>query len=138
MATSFQKIRAEPDLRSRMNVTPMIDVLLVLLVTFMLSHAMRQMIPFGGPVETAAPVELNPQVTLQLHADGTAAVNGQPVPRERLAPYLAGIFQSRNVKLLFIQPSMDLPYADVVSAVSIARGAGARTVALRRSMKAVD
>lgn len=138
MTTSFQTTRARSDLRSGMAVTPVMDVLVVLLVIFMLSHAMGQLVPFGKPEQRASPIALAPPLTLRLHANGTASVNGQPVPLERLQPYLTGILQSRTVKLLFIQPSGDLPYSAVISAAALARGAGARTVAFRPGLQSAD
>src|ERR1041385_5408935 len=72
---------------SEINVTPMIDVLLVLLIIFMIIQPLnRQTIPIRvPPPQDNKPAAPNPnQIVLEIRDDGTYAINGQPCPKEQL------------------------------------------------------
>lgn len=116
---------------SEPNVTPMIDVLLVLLIIFMVVIAMGRtgvaiQIP---PIETAT-LQSNSadQIVLELRDDGSYWINGTMVPKPDLGPKLKEIFDPRPVKLIFIKPGMERIYSDVINAVDVARGAGVEVV----------
>ena len=118
-------------LDAEMNVTPMIDVLLVLLIIYMILAQERMAMPatlppLGAPNESADA----PQLVLSLSADGGFALNGQPVPANALAATLAEVYARRPAKLLFIQASPERDYQDVVTAMDVARGAGVQILAL--------
>ncbi len=114
-------------INSDINVTPMIDVLLVLLIIFMIIQPLnRQVIPIQvpPPQNTAAEAGPSNQIVLEIRDDGTYAVNGQLVPLDQLDTQLHSIYDNRPVKLLFVKPGLDRVYQDIIEAMDIARGAG--------------
>ncbi len=120
------------DVTSDINVTPMIDVLLVLLIIFMIVQALKRaaidiQIP---PVETGAKSSAqSTQIVLELRDDGSYVINGQaPTPKTQLDRRLHEIYDQRPAKLLFVKPGQNRVYADVIEAIDIARGAGVAVV----------
>jgi len=112
---------------SEINVTPMIDVLLVLLIIFMIIQPLnRQTIPIQvPPPQTAAPSNApSTQIVLEIRDDGTYAINGQLVPKDQLDAQIHSIYDARPVKLLFVKPGLNRIYQDVIEAMDVARGAG--------------
>lgn len=118
---------------AEMNVTPMIDVLLVVLIIYMLSTMPRHHIPAGLPEPVAAgdraPVPL-PQLVLELEAGGGFTLNSQPVPAAQLRETLQAVYAGRHASLLFIRSAPERTYQDVVSAMDVARDAGVQVLAL--------
>jgi biopolymer transport protein TolR len=117
-------INAEP------NVIPMIDILLVLLIIFMISLPLSRMIQ---PVQVPPPVQStstapSTQIVLQIAADGSYSINGQPVPQGQLDTQIHAIFDARPAKLLFIKAAGNRKYQEVVDAMDIARGAGIEVI----------
>lgn len=76
------------------NITPLVDVLVVLLVIFILINLLRmrlvQDLPLPQPAAVTGNATRTP-IVLELRADGSYTVNEQPVPRDRLAAYLAAM-----------------------------------------------
>jgi biopolymer transport protein ExbD len=117
-------------LRGDINVTPMIDVLLVLLVVFMLVQQVRRILPIHLP-RPAASVSEAPggfQIVLQLREDGEYAINGRPIALALLERRLRELYLDRPVKLLFVQSAPSRSYGEVMDAVDLARGAGVQVV----------
>jgi biopolymer transport protein TolR len=124
LAVQPGRIDAEP------NVIPMIDILLVLLmIFFVLSLRLRPVVDLQMPAPVADP-GLRPQIVLELTADGGVAINGQPVPDDRLDATLRSIYAARPVKLLFVKAAGTRTYQEVVSAMDRARGAGVEVIGL--------
>ena len=118
-------------LNSDINVTPMIDVLLVLLIIFMIIQPLnRQTIPIQVPPPQTAAASTGPsnQIVLEIRDDGTYAVNGQLVPKDQLDAQIHAIYDARPVKLLFVKPGLNRIYQDVIEAMDIARGAGVQVI----------
>ncbi len=112
---------------SDINVTPMIDVLLVLLIIFMIIQPLnRQTIPIQVPPPQNIATASGPsnQIVLELLDDGTYAMNGQLVPKDELDAQIHSVYDARPVKLLFVKPGPNRIYQDVIEAMDIARGAG--------------
>ncbi len=118
-------------LNSDINVTPMIDVLLVLLIIFMIIQPLnRQTIPIQvpPPQTSAAPAGPSNQIVLEIRDDGTYAINGQLVPNDQLDAQIHSIYDTRPVKLMFVKPGLNRVYQDIIEAMDVARGAGVQVI----------
>ena len=115
---------------NEINVTPMIDVLLVLLISFFLMQKDRNVIPAVVPAPQPSNRSDGIPLVLELTATDGFRLNGQPIPDLALEAQLAAVFEARPVKLLFVDAAGDRTYQEVVTAMDRARGAGAQVVAL--------
>ena len=113
-------------LSSEINITPMIDVLLVLLVVFMLSVQLRRILSVNLPPPTpeSRPTRSSPQMVLELRSDGSYALNGVPVARAGLLARLRELTDGGKRQLLFVRAAPGRRYGEVMQAVDVARGAG--------------
>ena len=113
-------------LNADINVTPMIDVLLVLLVVFMLSMQFRTLLPVNvpPPADQSKPGRTSPQVVLELKEDGSYAINGKVTPLEALSERLTELAVGGNRNLIFVRAAPKRPYREVIRAVDLAKGAG--------------
>ena len=117
------------------NMTPMIDILLVLLIIFMVITPVRQMdldvkVPQPPPPgqEHAPP---DPSViVVSVGESANITINQDPVDITALGPKLQEIYSARANKNMFISASAKLPYGDVVKVIDIAKGAGVGDVGL--------
>jgi biopolymer transport protein ExbD len=115
---------------TEINVTPMIDVLLVLLVTFfLLNLPMPHINVVVPPPASGGSGGPDHQLVLELPNGGGYALNGQPVPDAELDEVVRAAFQVRPVKLLFVAAGGERRYQEVITAVDRARGAGVQVVA---------
>jgi biopolymer transport protein ExbD/biopolymer transport protein TolR len=118
---------------SGINMTPMIDVLLVLLIIFMV---VQQGLQRGLPVQVPPPADaaVEPQQTeaivLEVQSGGVYRLNQQPVAEGALQATLARVFAPRARKVLFVKGGEQVAYADVVRAVDTSRMAGIDVVGL--------
>lgn len=114
-----------------LNVTPLLDVLLVLLVIGMVSIGLsRRSIPLAVPGSAGSqPVPAAP-VLLELSNEGGYRLNGQVIPARQLPDLIQTIFRNRPVKVLFIRTSPARTYQDFIQAADLARAAGVVTVAV--------
>src|SRR5260370_20359120 len=118
-------------LSSDINVTPLIDVLLVLLIIFMITQPLsRKAFDVQVPPEQQSKQKLQPssQIVLELKADGSYAINGQPYAIGQLERAFHQIYDPRPAKLLFIKAAPTRKYLDVMQAMDIAHGAGVQVI----------
>jgi len=126
-------------MNSEINITPFIDVLLVLLVIFMITVAIyRKVLDIQVPVEQTGPSKPDPnQIILEIKADGSMAINTQVVDSSALGQRLYEIYSVRPDKLLFIKADDGRPYQEVIRAIDVARGSGVQVFGLAPSTAAV-
>jgi biopolymer transport protein TolR len=120
--------------RSGINVTPLIDVVLVLLIIFMvmtpsmLKHVTMK-IPPKAPDAPSATIE-PPPLIVAYTARRELSINSEPVAWEAVGSTLAERLRTRAQKVVFFQVDDDVSYGDSVRLMDTARGAGAKVLAL--------
>ena len=125
---------ASAGLSNEINVTPMIDVLLVLLIIFMAAlPSMRKAIDVQLPDPNPQVAPANPnanQIVLEVSEGGKYAINSEQVTRDRLPARLKEIYDPRPEKVIFIKGAPKSKYSDIIDAMDVARGAGVKVIGI--------
>jgi biopolymer transport protein TolR len=121
--------------KSDINMTPMIDVLLVLIIIFMVitpltPHGLEALVPQPPPPNQKQNLSDLRTVVIVIEKDGSLKINQDPVTEDKLGDRLTEIFKTRAERVVFVKGDPDLEFAPVARAIDIAHGAGIDKVGL--------
>ncbi len=116
---------------AEMNITPMVDVMLVLLIIFMVAAPMMtQGVQVALPKADAKPIEQEKPVEIMLKKDGTISVGSTIVAREELVTRLTAIQENRDTAGILLRADKDIDYGTVMEIMAALQAAGMVDVGL--------
>ena len=124
------RLGSSEELQSEINITPLVDVVLVLLVIFMVvTPLLKQEVPIELPLadNSRATQDLT-QLTLTIAADGGVLLNSEPMLREALVTQLQAIYAERADKTIFLEADRNLSYGQVVDVMDDCKAAGVTAI----------
>jgi biopolymer transport protein TolR len=114
--------------RCDINMTPMIDILLVLLIIFMVitpltPHGLEALAPEPPDKKNQPPPDQDRTVVIVIDKDKSMHINNEDTDMDKLGPRLEAIFKTRAERVVFVKGDPDLEYQTVARAIDIAKGA---------------
>ena len=124
------RLGSSEELQSEINITPLVDVVLVLLVIFMVvTPLLKQEVPIELPLaDNSRTTQDLTQLTLTIAADGGVLLNSQPMLREALVTQLQAIYAERADKTIFLEADRNLSYGQVVDVMDDCKAAGVTAI----------
>jgi biopolymer transport protein TolR len=121
--------------KADINMTPMIDVLLVLIIIFMVitpltPKGLEALVPQPPKADQPQTQADQRTVVIVINRDKSMSINQEPTDEQRLGPRLEEIFKTRAERVVFVRGDNDLEYQYVAKAIDIAHGAGIDKVGL--------
>ena len=129
------------DIKSDINVTPLVDVMLVLLIIMMIIATLLQKgvdVRLPIAVNSASKPETQDQTVLGIKADKTVWINGLEVRREELRARLDAILETKKEKLILIKADEDAPYSAIMDTMDTLRASGIEDVGLITDSKSAN
>jgi biopolymer transport protein TolR len=121
--------RGAPSALGEINVTPLVDVVLVLLLVFMITAPMMSRgIDVSLPVAKQPDVEPEERITVSIRADGRTFVADRPVHRELLEEQIRGLMAGRAQKVVYLRGDEHLEYGKVIEVVDLLKRAGVEQI----------
>ena len=120
--------------RSDINITPLVDVVLVLLIIFMVAtptliRDLDLTVPEKADVQVATPTTAN-QVVVSVTKEGQVQINREPIVESQFGEKIHDLMTARSEKLVFFDVDDDAIYGDAMHLMDVARGAGAKTLGI--------
>jgi len=114
--------------RCDINMTPMIDILLVLLIIFMVitpltPHGLEALAPEPPDKKNQPPPDQDRTVVIVIDKDKSMHINNEDTDMQKLGPRLEAIFKTRAERVVFVKGDPDLEYQTVAQAIDVAKGA---------------
>jgi biopolymer transport protein ExbD len=122
--------------KPQMNITPLVDVVLVLLIIFMVvtplltKQLWLNVPPMPDENQTPPPPDAMPPIVLTVEAGGTTKVNGEEIPRGELSARLLRMLNARPDKVVFFDADEHLSYGEALAVMDLVRGGGVETLAV--------
>ena len=122
--------------KSEINITPYIDILLVLLIIFMViqpttQYDLNARVPEDAPEDIPDDVIIKSDaIVVTISPNGALEINQEPVTLDRLGARLFEIYSARQNKNMFVQAAQDLPFGEVIRVIDVAKGSGVGDVGL--------